>query len=933
MMMLWMSLLVLASFLVIRVDSKRTFEVCIDRNNRFQLFEQPVHVRFVEVSGDIGIGRVKQSNTRTSPNCLFPSWDERLKRWDAGGFCMEETLTGGACIGDANGDGWMDVFFPRMDAHPYLYLNDQNGRFLDGTNQMGLMAFTDMKGNGCVFVDIDNDGDEDLYVSTVGDEKFYLFVNDENIRYIENAAGWGLENRKLEQKLTAGFSIDVADVNNDGYLDIITTEWLPQLNEFSTSPEDNEIQTNSRLYMNTGVTRKFADITEAAGLLPSLNAPRNVYLTELCSHVTKVQLRMMMEWIREPFHPREMEAITRHRFKRLTHSFMHGKYILGSMNYTKRSKDPRQYSFFEIPIGNELDSKDRFVTIEVFLLNNDKLLSIDLFADYDNNQPMVSQYLKRAKSPSSKVYVTLPLERKKLYSGIKCNADTVEGCKFELTFFTDMIDMETTHSFPNDPCSKHEYRMKNVGPFEVPLNSPWISSEKFLFHAMVQLRASGKSKYSLRNDVRSLVRRGKLMDAGIDIQWTQTSNKIINTLNQIQNQRDKWNGWNEFQTGELFDRGMGGNMMHFHQFPLIGSFQFAAKFTDLDMDGFVDIIMAGDFGTSAMYWNNKNETFVKGHFDVINDILDNSMGASAGDWDLDGLPDVLFTSTSINQQELNDLNSVATTAGMILNFQGNHLYKNLGNRRFVDSTNVAGIKESGWGWGAFMFDFDNDGDLDVLNGNGMDDPETTDDDFAAHQRLKFYVNQGSEEGFAMREEAELRGIASTDENRGAMTFDYDRDGDIDVLLVNHAAPLKLYRNEGGNYNDFVRVRVEEVCGRPSLGAKVFVYATTYDDVPLYQELTNSAAFLGQSEGGVAHFGLGKTNVERIYNITVQWTDSIHQTTSLTLIGIVPIRTEIRIRGRPKGTESIMQDGKQGTLLPECSIPREQQEPPTGELYL
>ena len=37
------------------------------------------------------------------------------------------------------------------------------------------------------------------------------------------------------------------------------------------------------------------------------------------------------------------------------------------------------------------------------------------------------------------------------------------------------------------------------------------------------------------------------------------------------------------------------------------------------------------------------------------------------------------------------------------------------------------LRYSGWGWGAFFVDFDNDGDLDVLNGNGMDDPETTKD--------------------------------------------------------------------------------------------------------------------------------------------------------------------------------------------------------------
>ena len=60
-------------------------------------------------------------------------------------------------------------------------------------------------------------------------------------------------------------------------------------------------------------------------------------------------------------------------------------------------------------------------------------------------------------------------------------------------------------------------------------------------------------------------------------------------------------------------------------------------------------------------------------------------------------------------------------------------------------------RESGWGWGAFFFDFDNDGDLDALNGNGMDDPETTDDDWAVNQQMRMYVNLGKENGFSFSE--------------------------------------------------------------------------------------------------------------------------------------------------------------------------------------
>ena len=57
----------------------------------------------------------------------------------------------------------------------------------------------------------------------------------------------------------------------------------------------------------------------------------------------------------------------------------------------------------------------------------------------------------------------------------------------------------------------------------------------------------------------------------------------------------------------------------------------------------------------------------------------------------------------------------------------------------------------------------------------------------------------------MKDEAFMRGIQNTKENRGAMVFDFDSDGDLDVLVINHADKPSLYRNEGGNYYDYIRV--------------------------------------------------------------------------------------------------------------------------------
>merc|ERR1711871_1566684 len=324
---------------------------------------------------------------------------------------------------------------------------------------------------------------------------------------------------------------------------------------------------------------------------------------------------------------------------------------------------------------------------------------------------------------------------------------------------------------------------------------------------------------------------------------------------------------------------------------------------DMDDDFFPDLIISGDFGTSQMLWNQRNKTFYRGFFNVIEDLMDNSMGCTVGDWDQDGKTDIMFTSVSISSDEMKGLSKVQDGAGMALTFAGNHLYRNLGERRFIDVTDDTGIRESGWGWGPFFFDFDNDGDLDILNGNGMDDPETTDDDWAINQPMRLYVNQGEEEDFRFVEEGKLRQIASTEENRASIAWDYDQDGDLDVFVVNHGARPQLFRNDGGNYYDFLRVKVLNPYGTESIGALVTVqvYEGGVEDetADLIREIGSSAAFLGEGER-VAHFGLGKLPANfLIHKVNVTWFDSMKGFQNEEIIYDVPPRSTLVVKRSTK----------------------------------
>jgi hypothetical protein len=102
-----------------------------------------------------------------------------------------------------------------------LYRND-NGHFTDVSEQAGIYGSAIAFGLGVTVGDVNNDGWEDLYVSNDFFERDYLYINQHNGTFkevIEDAVG------HMSQ---GSMGSDMADINNDGWLDIFTTEMLPE---------------------------------------------------------------------------------------------------------------------------------------------------------------------------------------------------------------------------------------------------------------------------------------------------------------------------------------------------------------------------------------------------------------------------------------------------------------------------------------------------------------------------------------------------------------------------------------------------------------------------------------------------------------------------------------------------------------------------------
>ena len=122
----------------------------------------------------------------------------------------------GVALGDANGDGLIDIYIARIRENNVLYLNKGNWQFEDVSESAGVSCATRYS-TGAVFADVDGDRDLDLIVTALGGPNS-LFINKGDGTFNESRLPSNLDN-------PGSTSSALADVDNDGDLDLYITNY------------------------------------------------------------------------------------------------------------------------------------------------------------------------------------------------------------------------------------------------------------------------------------------------------------------------------------------------------------------------------------------------------------------------------------------------------------------------------------------------------------------------------------------------------------------------------------------------------------------------------------------------------------------------------------------------------------------------------------
>jgi hypothetical protein len=274
---------------------------------------------------------------------------------------------------------------------------------------------------------------------------------------------------------------------------------------------------------------------------------------------------------------------------------------------------------------------------------------------------------------------------------------------------------------------------------------------------------------------------------------------------------------------------------------------------DEGRDGWPDVFVANDTQPNKLYRNLRNGTFKDIALEAgVALSLDGKaragMGVDAGDFDNSGRPGLAVT-----------------------NFENEMigLYRQNPSGTFDDvavRSGVGAASRSVLGFGCLWADLDLDGRLDLVVANGHIDETVRNirGNVGYAQPPHLFLNQGGGQ-FADVAVAAGAEFVAPKVGRGLACGDFDRDGDIDLLLTTNNGAAHLYRNDQTAGNRAIRLHLTgTVSNRDAIGAIVRI---SHDGLTQSRTVKSGSSYLSQSELAIT-FGVGRR--DRVDGLVIVW---------------------------------------------------------------
>jgi enediyne biosynthesis protein E4 len=274
---------------------------------------------------------------------------------------------------------------------------------------------------------------------------------------------------------------------------------------------------------------------------------------------------------------------------------------------------------------------------------------------------------------------------------------------------------------------------------------------------------------------------------------------------------------------------------------------------DYDQDGWPDLLVANDTQPNKLYHNLKNGKFKDVAVEAglafsTEGKARAGMGVDIGDFENTGKPGVAITNFD------NEMTG---------------LYRMSAQGVFDDISILSGIgtaSRNTLGFGCMFLDVDLDGLLDLAVANGHIDETVRNirGNTGYAQSPQLFLNKGGGKFRDVAGDVD-GGFAAPKVGRGLAYGDFDRDGDLDVLMTTNNRPAYLYRNDQLAHPRSIRFKLQGVkSNRDAIGALVRIF---YDGQSQTRMVRGGSSYLSQSELPLT-FGLGLR--DKIDRVVIDW---------------------------------------------------------------